>query len=79
MSTSALQNLKRQVKKMNAEMNFTGREINVMGKERGNLMEEMKEKKVVSDECNCSVFSMATVAGGVLLAIGTVIYSLIAM
>lgn len=60
-------------------MKFTEREIKLMGKERESLMEEMKEMKVVSDKCNCSVFSMATVAGGVLLAIGTVIYSLITM
>ena len=31
----------------------------------------------VADGCNCSVYSMATVAGGILLAIGTVIYSVI--
>ena len=44
-----------------------------------NDMDEMKRLGVVSEKCNCSVYSMATVAGGILLAIGTVIYSLIAM
>jgi hypothetical protein len=39
----------------------------------------LKEQNVVAENCNCSVYSMITVAGGVLLAIGTVIYSLIAM
>lgn len=33
----------------------------------------------VAENCNCSVYSMFTVAGGILLAIGTVIYSIIAM
>lgn len=74
-----VQLLKRQVKNMNAEMNFTKGEINLMGKERGNVMDEMKEMKVVAENCNCSFYSLATVAGGVLLAIGTVIYSLITM
>ncbi len=64
---------------MNAEMNFTKREIKLMEREKENFMDEMKKMNVVSDKCNCSVFSLATVGGGVLLAIGTVIYSLIAM
>ena len=33
----------------------------------------------VAENCNCSVYSMLTVAGGILLAIGTVLYSVIAM
>ena len=55
----------RQVHIMNAEMKFT--------------REEIKEMGVVSENCNCSVYSMITVAGGILLAVGTVIYSLISM
>ena len=50
---------------MNAEMKFT--------------RDENKEMGIVSDNCSCSVYSMLTVAGGILLAIGTVIYSLIVM
>ena len=42
-----------------------------------NLNMNNNENKLVSDDCNCSVYSMLTVAGGLLLAIGTVIYSLI--
>ena len=47
--------------------------------EKMNDMQEMKDMNLVSEKCNCSVYSMVTVAGGVLMAIGTVIYSLIAM
>ena len=39
---------------------------------------EIREEGLVSENCNCSVYSMLTVAGGILLAIGTVIYSVIA-
>ncbi len=51
---------------MNANINFDRRD-------------EMKELGLVSENCNCSVYSMITVAGGILLAIGTVLYSIIAM
>jgi hypothetical protein len=67
---------------MNAEMRFTRNEINFLGEERAenmDNMEKMKELGIVSEKCNCSVYSMATVACGVLFAIGTVIYSLITM
>ena len=40
---------------------------------------EIKELGLVSENCNCSIYSMLTVAGGILLAIGTVVYSLIAL
>jgi len=50
---------------MNAQLNFD--------------RDQLKEKGIVSENCNCSVYSMITVAGGILLAVGTVIYSLIAM
>ena len=40
---------------------------------------EIKEQGIVSESCNCSVYSMITVAGGILLAIGTVVYSLITL
>ena len=65
---------------MNAEMNFTRNQINFKAqKKESATMDDLKEMGIVSDKCNCSVYSMATVAGGILLAIGTVIYSLIAM
>ena len=54
---------------MNAEMNF----------EKKTIVEENKELGLVSEKCNCSVFSMATVVGGVLMAIGAVVYALITM
>ena len=66
---------------MNAQMNFSNIGINYLREEsveKMNGMDKMKEMGVVSEKCNCSGYSMATVAGGVLLAIGTVIYSLIA-
>lgn len=50
---------------MNAEINFK--------------RDENKENGIVSEDCNCSVYSMLTIAGGILLAVGTVVYSLIAM
>ena len=63
---------------MNAEMNF---EMNFA---RNNREERENVKKndnanIVAENCNCSVYSMVTVVGGVLMAIGAVIYSLIAM
>ena len=59
---------------MNFEMNFA----------RNNREERENVKKndnanIVAENCNCSVYSMVTVVGGVLMAIGAVIYSLIAM
>lgn len=50
---------------MNANLNM----------ERNNI----EEQRLVAENCNCSVYSLLTVAGGILLAIGTVIYSVIAM
>lgn len=41
--------------------------------------EQLKEKGIVSENCNCSVYSMITVVAGVLLAAGAVVYSLFAM
>ena len=38
-----------------------------------------QELGLVSENCNCSIYSMLTVAGGILLAIGTIIYSAIVM
>ncbi len=73
---------------MNAEMNFRNNGINFIGEEKTdkmnktekmNEMDTLKEMGVISDKCSCSGYSMVTVAGGILLAIGTVIYSLIAM
>lgn len=76
----------RQDIKMNAEMKMDRKEFIIEGnqavnkmKNCTNKMDEMKELGLVSEDCNCSVYSMVTVGVGVLLAIGTVIYSLIAM
>ncbi len=77
----------RQDVNMNAEMNFNANRISfAKGDREGNecrkaskpTMEEMKQMGVISDKCNCSVFTMISVAGGVLFAIGSVVYSLIA-
>ena len=40
---------------------------------------EMMDMRLMSENCNCSIYSMLTVAGGILLAIGTIIYSAIVM
>ncbi len=57
---------RRQVLKMNAEMNF----------ERKSVMEENKEMGIVSENCNCSIFSMATAVAGTLMVIGAVVYAI---
>ncbi len=75
---------------MNAEMNFTRNGMNFTcdpenfecksDAHQGHAgMDELRKMGVLSDKCNCSVYTMLSVAGGVLFAIGTVIYSLIAM
>lgn len=40
---------------------------------------QTEETRLVSENCNCSAYSLITVAGGILLAIGTVLYSVITM
>lgn len=67
---------------MNAEIKITEKEMSFFRKDtekKMDKMDELKEMGVISDKCNCSVYSMVTVAGGILLAVGTVIFSLIAM
>lgn len=70
---------------MNAEMKMTEKEMKIFRKDTAEKMkkidtvEEMKKAGVISEDCRCSVYSMATVAVGTLLAIGTVIFSLITM
>ncbi len=67
---------------MNAEMNFKRNQINLACEQSEcseDIMSEMQRAGVVSDKCSCSLYSMFAVAGGVLFAIGTVIYSLITM
>ncbi len=67
---------------MNAEMNFKRNQIDFASEEsesKADLMSGMTEAGVVSERCNCSIYSMLAVAGGVLLAIGSVVYSIIAM
>jgi len=70
---------------MNAQINLTKKEMNRINemnfskKETEDVMDEMKKMNVVAEDCNCSVWSMGTVAMGILLAVGAVVYSLIAM
>ena len=54
---------------MNAEMNF----------ERKTIVDETQEQGLVSENCNCSIFTMSTVVCGVLLAVGAVAYALFTM
>ncbi len=74
----------RQDVKMNAEMNFKNNHMNFVGSEceikktSRPTVEDMKEMGVISDKCDCSVFTMISVAGGVLFAIGSIVYSIIA-
>ncbi len=73
-------NTRKAGKFMNAEMKFTGNKLNFDSpKKQSASVDDLKAMGVVSDKCSCSVYSMVTVAGGILLAVGTVIYSLIAM
>lgn len=65
---------------MNAQMNIE------MNKNLNNDMDikmkfndEEKERMGIAENCNVSVYSMFAFAGGILMAIGTVIYSVIAM
>ena len=61
---------------MNAEMNFDRFDKY----DRVQRIEKDEAQDMgVSENCNFSVYSMLTVAGGVLMAIGAVVYSLIAM
>lgn len=61
---------------MNAEMNVDrNSEINMDMK----FTSEQKKEMGVAENCNVSVYSLLTFAGGILLAIGAVVYSLIAM
>ena len=68
-SKKLMQKAERQVFKMNAEMNF----------ERKTIVDETKEQGLVSENCNCSIFTMSTVVCGVLLAVGAVAYALFTM
>ncbi len=71
---------------MNAEMKFTENNFNFSrtdrcakeaGRGHGADMSEMRELGVISEDCSCSVFTMLSVAGGILMAVGTVIYALL--
>ncbi len=69
---------------MNAEMKFTRNgldfthaQITDGQDERRTSMDDLKQMGVVAEDCECSAFTLWTVAGGVLLAIGTVVYALI--
>lgn len=60
---------------MNAEMKVNRNEINMNMR----LTEKEKNEMGVAQDCDVSVYSLMTVAGGILLAVGAVVYSLIAM
>lgn len=61
---------------MNAEMNVNrNSEIDMDMK----FTREQKKEMGISEDCNVSIYSLLTFAGGVLLAIGAVVYSIIAM
>ena len=61
--------------KMNAEMNVNRNEINM----NISFNDEEKKEMGLAENCNVSAYSLVTIAVGILLAIGTVIYSVIAM
>ena len=48
---------------MNANLNYDLRQNN--------------NDKLVSDECNCSMYSLAAVASGIVLLLGIIVYALI--
>ena len=60
---------------MNAEMKVNRNEINM----NMSFTEEEKNEMGLAQSCNVSVYSLMTIAGGILLAIGAVVYSVIAM
>ncbi len=73
---------------MNAEMKFTAKGFDFARTqkceqaevdERGVSMDDMREMGVISEDCHCSMFTLISVAAGILMAVGTVVYSLVAM
>ncbi len=71
---------------MNAEMKFTAKGFDLAHTEKcdkenicvhGVSMDEMREMGVISEDCHCSLFTMISVASGILMAVGTVVYSLL--
>lgn len=61
--------------KMNAEMNVNRNEIDM----NMSFNDEEKKEMGLAENCNVSAYSLVTIAAGILLAIGTVVYSVIAM
>lgn len=65
---------------MNAQMNFEmNKELSTGMNIKTNFTDEEKKQMGVAESCNVSAYSMFAFAGGILMAIGTVIYSVIAM
>lgn len=65
---------------MNAQMNIEmNKNINNDMKIKMNYTNEEKEKMGIAESCKVSPYSMFAFAGGILMVIGTVIYSVIAM
>lgn len=65
---------------MNAQMNFEmNKEMNAGMNIKTNFTNEEKAQMGIAENCNVSAYSIFAFAGGILMAIGTVIYSIIAM
>ena len=60
----------------NLEYNLIARNNRIKCKKENTIMESRKENKAI-DNSECSAFSMAAVAGSVLMGIGIVLYGLI--
>jgi len=72
----------RLVKNMNANleynlMNKRANRVEIFRTEKENKTMESREENRRIDNCECSAFSMAAVAGSVLMGIGIVLYGLI--
>lgn len=61
---------------MNAQMNVGA--ISEMDMDM-NFTKEQKKEMGIAENCNVSAYSLMTFAGGFLLAVGAIVYSIIAM
>ena len=65
---------------MNAQMNIElNADMNTDMNTNMKFTSEDKQQMGIAENCNISAYSLFAFAGGILLAIGTVVYSLIAM
>ena len=78
--TQDLRKKKRKVSKMNAPMNIKmTKEIRADKELNRSFSREEKEQMGIAENCSVSAYSLFAFAGGILMAIGTVIYSVIAL